>query len=275
MQANNATLDNWDGHWSEFNAAAELNPAQAYRRRLIARFIASGAGRTPKRIVDLGSGQGDLAAELRRSFPAAEILGVELSAAGIAFSRAKVPAAVFLQQDLLREVDRDCPYRSWADYAVCSEVLEHLDNPGLFLRNAAAYLAPGCRLIVTVPGGPMSAFDKHIGHRRHFSPVKLRELLAVAGFEVLSVHGAGYPFFNLYRRAVILRGDKLIRDVSTRPGLFGRLASRVGMAAFGMLFTMNRSVGERGWQMVAVAQYRASGLPGLSGSTSQLERDAK
>ena len=27
---------------------------------------------------------------------------------------------------------------------------------------------PGCRVVITVPGGPRSAFDKHIGHRRHF-----------------------------------------------------------------------------------------------------------
>jgi 2-polyprenyl-3-methyl-5-hydroxy-6-metoxy-1,4-benzoquinol methylase len=36
---------------------------------------------------------------------------------------------------------------------VCSEVLEHVDRPRELLANAAAYLAPGCRLVVTVPGG--------------------------------------------------------------------------------------------------------------------------
>jgi len=35
-----------------------------------------------------------------------------------------------------------------------------------------------------VPGGPMSAFDRHVGHRRHFSAAALRQLLVNSGFEV-------------------------------------------------------------------------------------------
>ncbi len=42
-------------------------------------------------------------------------------------------------------------------------------TPGCCCDMPPEYLAPGCRLVVTVPGGPRSAFDRHIGHRRHFS----------------------------------------------------------------------------------------------------------
>jgi len=101
----------------------------------------------------------------------------------------------------------------------------------------------------------MSAFDRHIGHRRHYTAATLRTTLEAAGFRVLTVEGAGYPFFNLYRRAVILRGDALIRDVSSRPGPMARVASRVAMALFRMLFVSNRNSGSQGWQMIAVAQY--------------------
>ena len=73
-------------------------------------------------------------------------------------------------RDLLRDPAPDAEWAGWATHAVCSEVLEHVDEPVVLLRNARSWLAPGCRLVVTVPGGPMSAFDRHIGHRRHFSP---------------------------------------------------------------------------------------------------------
>ena len=42
------------------------------------------------------------------------------------------------------------------------------------MRNAAALLAPGAKVVVTVPGGPRSAFDKHIGHCRHFTAAAAR-----------------------------------------------------------------------------------------------------
>ena len=57
--------------------------------------------------------------------------------------------------------------------------------------------------VVTVPGGPMSAFDRHIGHRRHFSPDDLRAVLLAAGFQVERTTGVGFPFFNLYRLVAI------------------------------------------------------------------------
>ena len=85
-------------------------------------------------------------------------------------------------------------------------MLEHVESRGALIRNAAPYMAPGCSLVVTVPGGPMSAFDRHIGHRRHFSPSDLRDLLRGAGFEIEMGGGRAFPFFNIYRLVVILRG---------------------------------------------------------------------
>lgn len=275
MEASEAHFDDWDGHWTRYATSAEVNPAQAYRRHLIRDFLAADGCRPPERIVDLGSGQGDQAAELIRAFPGARVLGVELSAAGVSIASSKVPEAQFLRQNLLEEVDENGPYRAWADHAVCSEVLEHLDDPALFLKNSTAFMKPGCLLIVTVPGGPMSAFDRHIGHRKHYSVAELRRVLESAGFEVIRVEAAGYPFFNLYRRTVILRGDALIRDLSNRPRPLARLASRAVMATFRLLFRLNRNTGSHGWQMVAAAQYGTSRSGVLSGSSSQMLRPAK
>jgi hypothetical protein len=134
-------------------------------------------------------------------------------------------------------------------------VLEHLDNPQLLLVNAQAWMAPGCKLIVTVPGGPMSEFDRHIGHRQHYAPQELRCLLERAGFRVERASGAGYPFFDLYRRVVIARGSRLIEDVSRRPSL----AARVAMRVFDALFRLN--LRSRGWQTFAIATYETGLRP--------------
>lgn len=241
--------DNWDQHWSEFGASYERNPAQEYRRRLIIRLLT--AQGPPQTIADLGSGRGEMLAALAERYPEAALLGVEYSQFGTEAASQRVPRAMFLQRDLMVDPHAPDRYRKWATHAICSEVLEHVDEPVTLLRNAATFLAPGCRFVVTVPGGPMSAFDRHIGHRQHFSPSQLRDLLAAAGFHVDQAIGAGFPFFNLYRRVIILRGQKLTVDLNrhARPSL----SARTAMAAFDGILHLP-TLSRWGWQTVAVAR---------------------
>lgn len=242
--------DDWDQHWEQYAESAERNPAQQYRRRLIVRRL-SGA---PANILDIGSGQGDMAFELRAKFPQATIMGLEGSGAGVRAAESKVPGALFVQRDLLVAVDIRPEQARWATHAVCSEVLEHVDVPTIFLRNCQAYMRPGCSLIVTVPRGPMSAFDRHIGHRKHYQVAELRDLLEQAGFTVQDVAAAGFPFFNLYRVLVMIRGKKLISEVSSGNDAGSSLLARALMSAFRVLFRFNLPKSPWGWQLIATAR---------------------
>ena len=151
------------------------------------------------------------------------------------------------------------PQQPAAGYAVCSEVLEHVDEPARLLRNARSLLLPGCRLIVTVPGGPRSAFDWHIGHRRHFEAADLRRVLSDGGFLVERVLRAGFPTFNLYKLTIIARGRRFIADVENRtmPSRAELMARRV----FGTGFKYARDDFPLGWQMAAVAHLPAGDRP--------------
>jgi len=257
MTRTETTHDNWDQHWQDYTEAAEQNPAQRYRRQLVSRLLRRYGCSDAARVLDIGSGQGDLAVDLRRTFVAAEIAGVELSATGVQVASRKVPDARFFQCDLLDPSADPGPLRQWAQFAVCSEVLEHLDQPGALLNKASEYLAPGCVLVVTVPGGPQSAFDHHIGHRQHFTPASIRALLEQSGFEVDFAGGAGFPFFNLYRLTVIARGKRLIADVQSGAHGGSSLLARAAMAIFRPLFALNLSNSPWGWQTVAVARWPA------------------
>ena len=245
--------DDWDKHWDQYSNSATANPAQRYRRVLVLSLL--GLTGEYGRILDIGSGQGDFAAELNASHPCCEVLGIELSRSGVQQAQRLVARATFLQRNLLEPVSETEQHRNWATHAVCSEVLEHLDNPAILLQNARAYLAAGCRIVVTVPGGPMSAFDKHIGHRTHYTPESLKLLLEQAGFQVETSFAAGFPFFNLYRMAVILRGRRLIDDVACGTESDSSGLARLVMALFGVLFRLNLTRSRFGWQMVAVARY--------------------
>ncbi|MGH7437510.1 MAG: class I SAM-dependent methyltransferase [Polyangiaceae bacterium] len=252
--------DRWTEHWNDFAGSAARNPAQAYRRKLVFGLLDLTGAPPPVRLLDLGSGTGDLALQVSRTRPDAEILGLDLSASGVAMASRKVPRGRFIQQDFTRPLEgaaaAPCAaHRGWATHAVCSEVLEHVDDPIEVLRNASYLMAPGCRLAVTVPGGPMSAFDRHIGHRAHFGTARFEAVLRSAGYEVEDLRSAGFPFFNLYRLAVIARGEKLVDDAAGQ-GRGLPLAARATMRAFSWLFRFNASKTGPGWQLAARARFR-------------------
>jgi SAM-dependent methyltransferase len=250
--------DDWDAHWGSYESAARSNPAVSYRKTLILSALQGCS--PPARVVDIGSGLGELAVLMAETFPEAEVRGLEYSAAGVESARAMAAGVglgarvSFSQKDLLQPLDLSDAERHWATVALCSEVLEHVDAPEILLGNALEYLAPTCRVVVTVPGGPRTAFDKHIGHRKHFTERSLRELLAGSGFEVLEVQRAGFPFFDLYKLVVLLRGKALIQEFdeggSAPPS---RLASAM-LRFFDRAFRWNVASNRFGWQLVAVAQ---------------------
>ena len=245
-----ASVDDWESHWSEYADSASDNPAQEYRRKLISAFVERTS--VPKRALDIGSGQGDLLASFRERWPTAELAGLELSAEGIRRARRKVPSARFFQIDLLTATAVPTEMEDWADVAVCSEVLEHVDDPVHLLGAAIRCIAPGGLLIVTVPGGPRTAFDRFIGHRRHFRPEALRSVLQQAGLEVEYVSGTGFPFFNLYKLVVLLRGKALVQDVASTAEPSRPAAA--AMRCFRAVLNPGLNSSRFGWQIAARAR---------------------
>jgi SAM-dependent methyltransferase len=249
--------DDWNRHWSTFGDAVEGNPATAYRSRLILEMlgpISDGAV-----ILEIGCGQGEFALHLAELYPQAEVWGIDMSAEGV--RRATLAAAGhrvsahFTRRDLTMAARLADDERARATVAICSEVLEHVDRPDVLLRHAAEYLAPGCRLVVTVPGGPRSAFDRHIGHRRHFTAGRLHDLLETSGFEQVRVRKAGFPFFDLYRLVVILRGKRLIADIEQTEGTaLDEGAAGAALRIFDRAFKYNLDSFPFGWQLLAEAR---------------------
>ncbi|HEY3822042.1 MAG TPA: class I SAM-dependent methyltransferase [Polyangiaceae bacterium] len=247
--------DDWDSHWRENAATNALNPAQVYRRDVILRILALGSAPAPVRMLDLGCGSGELDMHVLRERADAEILGLDMSETGIEMARTKVPTGHFHRQDFSRPLDLP-GFDRWATHGVCTEVLEHLDDPTKMLANVRPLLATGAKLVITVPAGPMSAFDRHVGHRKHFTRRLLRTTIEDAGFEVVDLRGAGFPFFNLYRLAVVARGERLVEDASSGDESQLPLAARAAIRTFGVLFKLSTDRTPFGWQLVAVASPR-------------------
>jgi 2-polyprenyl-3-methyl-5-hydroxy-6-metoxy-1,4-benzoquinol methylase len=242
--------DRWDNHWDRYADSTRANPGHALRRSLIFRLLGPDAAGADAAILDFGCGSGDLLGEMAGRYGQADFAGIDQSASGLDHAREKLPGARLTVFDFAAASGAPEELKEWASHVVCSEVLEHVGDPVLVLKNAALCLRPGGRLVVTVPGGPMSAFDKHLGHRRHFTKAALTEALTRAGLQVEVAAAAGFPVFNLYRMVVVARGESLIEDVSGEAGPLARLA----MAVFRWLMPLTLFNTPWGWQIVARGQ---------------------
>lgn len=125
-----------------------------------------------------------------------ELWGVDIDREGISFLRARGVAHVTCA-DICREAEARALAREEFDIILATEVLEHLENPGMFLRAVGGIAVPGkTEFIVSVP----NAFSinnllnsvrglevVHPDHNYYFSYHTLTTLLRKSGFTVTSL----------------------------------------------------------------------------------------
>jgi 2-polyprenyl-3-methyl-5-hydroxy-6-metoxy-1,4-benzoquinol methylase len=101
------------------------------------------------RVLDVGCGNGVISRHLGRS--GFQVTGIDVSEKTIDIARSirPLPNVQFIRKSAEDLVAEGVRY----DAIICSEVLEHLDNPGALLDVLHASLSDAGKLIVTVPNG--------------------------------------------------------------------------------------------------------------------------
>lgn len=134
-------------------------------------------------VVDIGAGSGMLGDWLREHHPRIDYRFQELSPT--------LDAALAHQ---FGDEARHSPGAPISGAVVTMlDVIEHIEDPGCFLRGVFDRMEPGGQLVVTVPAlqWAFSSWDTELGHYRRYSKKLLRTELATAGFVVDEV---GYFF---------------------------------------------------------------------------------
>ena len=116
----------------------------------------------PKNVLDFGAGTGtNLTIPLAQLFPETRFLGVDNDQASVDYANS-VNTTSNLSFAMIDESDRYAPY----DMIIASEVIEHVDEPGELLLYLRGMLAPGGRMILTMPNGygpfEMTAFAESL-----------------------------------------------------------------------------------------------------------------
>ena len=158
----------------------------------------------PSRVLDLGSGNGHLSAELASA--GFEVVGVEQDAQGIKIARATHPGVPFYRHSIDDDpawlLEQERPFEA----VVSTEVIEHLFAPARLASYAHAVLSEKGHLVVSTPYhgywknlalSLMNRWDHHHtalwegGHIKFFSYSTLAALLTANGFEVVDFVGVG------------------------------------------------------------------------------------
>jgi 2-polyprenyl-3-methyl-5-hydroxy-6-metoxy-1,4-benzoquinol methylase len=160
----------------------------------------------PRSVIDLGCGDGALLEEIAAILPDATLTGVDISLPQIERNHEALSAVRWHVCDF----DGDFALRGQpaVDAIIASEVVEHLDNPSLFLASALTLAHATSRLYISTQSGPLRETERRVGHRRHYAAAELRQLLLQSGWMPLRVWNTGYPFHNLSKWYANLNPDR-------------------------------------------------------------------
>lgn len=131
----------------------------------------------------------------------AEVIFIDRDAARLATTEAKVRASpAHAYRAILSSCDPIDLEDAVGDVVICTEVLEHVENPEGFVAELARVARPGAQLVITVPdyrsealigATAPPAYFQAPNHVRVFAPGQLRELLLGAGLEIESEQWMG------------------------------------------------------------------------------------
>jgi SAM-dependent methyltransferase len=132
------------------------------------------------RVLEVGCGTGNVLRVLRQACPDGNVVGLELWLDGLRFAQERSDGPL-VQGDV-----RHSPFGKPFELIGMFDVLEHIPEEVETLVALREALAPGGRLMLTVPAHQYlwSYFDEAAQHCRRYSTSQIRDRLTQAGFQV-------------------------------------------------------------------------------------------
>lgn len=236
----------WAAYWLPVQA---VGPLTYTRYRLLLAELPH-ALPTAARVLDVGCGPGVLLGLIAGRHPDIEVFGVEFSATALQHAPVNLRPRIVCG-DILN-VAQQFTAQSF-DLIVCSEVLEHVPDPGAVVNVLGRLAKPGAILLFSVPAGMRhwSTQDEAAGHLRRFEVDEFRTLLANAGLHIDKLYTWGGPVSWIYNRAINHLGPA--RAARSGESRSGRLVARWLTRAL-RIDDLWRT--RRGFQLIARARHR-------------------
>ena len=135
-----------------------------------------------KSFLEIGCGTGYVLSGISKNFSKTSLSGSEIFSAGLAFANKRVPEAKLMQMDA-----QNIPFIEEFEAIGAFDVIEHIQNDKIVLKQIHAALKPGGYLFVTVPQHKWlwSAVDEYACHVRRYEATELHDAITSSGFKLV------------------------------------------------------------------------------------------
>lgn len=168
-----------------------------------------------KRVLEVGCGRGDFSIWLSKTFPGAEIVGVDFSAKAISIAESRAAQSASKVRFVVNDAEALSFPDQEFDYLISCECFEHVPNPGRMAAEMCRVLKPAGRFILTTEnylngmllGWLMSwirkmPFDSGSGvqpHENFFLFWRVKALLISGGLKVTHMESNHFQWLLLPR----------------------------------------------------------------------------
>lgn len=131
---------------------------------------------------EIGCGTGCVLAAIATASPQLALTGSEIYVNALGYAAKRVPHAELIQSDIC-----NFPYISEFDVIGVFDVIEHIENDTLAIKNIYQALKKNGGLLLTVPQHKWlwSSYDEMACHKRRYSRKELNEKIQNAGFKII------------------------------------------------------------------------------------------
>jgi SAM-dependent methyltransferase len=145
---------------------------------LLAKYMPQGG-----KLLDCGCGLGDVLSGIRGPY---ELFGFDFSHNNVKRTAKRLEGKATIKQGSIYEI----PYETGQfDGAVCTQVLEHIEDDERAVQDIARCLKVGAHFITSVPYNfYFPEYERLIGHFRHYTRESFQKLLAGSGFEIVEYY---------------------------------------------------------------------------------------
>lgn len=181
-----------------------------YNRKIVLKAINNKINKNSV-IIDIGCSSGYMLEDIIKNFTFLKnIFGADFFSAGLIHCHKRLPEIPLFQLDIL-----NCQFEdNIFDIITCLNVLEHIDDDLLALKNIHRILKPGGTVVITVPMGAnlYDLYDEVHLHKRRYTIKELKDKINNAGFKIIKLNFFGffiYPAFYIIKKINKIKYDKL------------------------------------------------------------------
>jgi 2-polyprenyl-3-methyl-5-hydroxy-6-metoxy-1,4-benzoquinol methylase len=192
----NQNLEGWSDNLTAVHEKSngKFHPINIYSRENVIKFLELNNNKT---ILEIGCSSGWLIDNLKKKFKKINYVGVDVVKQPIEKLAKKYPNIPFLIFDITKNPLKKIKF----DNIIMLNVLEHIRNDDLALKNSKELLKKNGKIFIEVPANQFlyDNYDKQLMHFRRYEMSNLLMKLEKNGYEVLKKNHLGFfcffPFF--------------------------------------------------------------------------------